>query len=82
MVCLRNIRVDTLHKGYTEDNNNNNNVNDTDGTMIALTVAGMVETFSAGVQFPLGTLVPTKPLVECLPTRIQTIMSTDLTVTM
>jgi hypothetical protein len=25
MVCLRNIRVDTLHKEDTEDNNNNNN---------------------------------------------------------
>jgi hypothetical protein len=25
MVCLRNISVDTLHKGDTEDNNNNNN---------------------------------------------------------
>jgi len=33
MVCLRNISVDTLHKGDTEDddddnNNNNNNNND------------------------------------------------------
>ena len=30
MVCLRNISVDTLHKGDTEDNNNNitnNNIN-------------------------------------------------------
>jgi hypothetical protein len=25
MVCLRNISVDILHKGDTEDNNNNNN---------------------------------------------------------
>jgi hypothetical protein len=25
MVCVRNISVDTLHKGDTEDNNNNNN---------------------------------------------------------
>jgi len=25
MVCLRNISVDTLHKGDTKDNNNNNN---------------------------------------------------------
>jgi hypothetical protein len=25
MVCLRNISVDTLHKGDIEDNNNNNN---------------------------------------------------------
>ena len=25
MVCLRNISVDTLHKGDTDDNNNNNN---------------------------------------------------------
>jgi hypothetical protein len=29
MVCLRNISVDTLHKGGTEDNNNNNNISDT-----------------------------------------------------
>jgi hypothetical protein len=27
MVCLRNISVDILHKGDTEDNNNNNNNN-------------------------------------------------------
>jgi hypothetical protein len=27
MVCLRNITVDTLHKGNTEDNNNSNNNN-------------------------------------------------------
>jgi len=27
MVCLRNICVDTLNKGDTEDNNNNNNNN-------------------------------------------------------
>jgi hypothetical protein len=27
MVCRRNISVDTLHKGDTEDNNNNNNNN-------------------------------------------------------
>jgi len=24
MVCLRNVSVDTLHRGDTEDNNNNN----------------------------------------------------------
>jgi hypothetical protein len=27
MVCLRNMSVDTLHKGDTEDDNNNNNNN-------------------------------------------------------
>jgi hypothetical protein len=27
MVCLRNISVDTLHKGDTDDNNNINNNN-------------------------------------------------------
>jgi hypothetical protein len=27
MVCLRNKRVDTLHKGDTENNNNNNSNN-------------------------------------------------------
>jgi hypothetical protein len=27
MVCLRNISVDTLHKGDTEDNNNDDNDN-------------------------------------------------------
>jgi len=37
MVCLRNIRVDTLHKGDTkddddgDDNNNNNNNNNNNG---------------------------------------------------
>jgi hypothetical protein len=30
MVCLRNIGVDTLHKGDTEENNNNNNNNNTE----------------------------------------------------
>jgi hypothetical protein len=30
MVCLRNISVDTLHKGDTENNNNNNNNNTKD----------------------------------------------------
>jgi len=43
MVCLRNISVDTLHKGDTEDddddddddnnNNNNNNNNNRHGTL-------------------------------------------------
>jgi hypothetical protein len=27
MICLRNVNVDTLHKGDSEDNNNNNNNN-------------------------------------------------------
>jgi len=27
MVCFRNISVDTLHKGDTQDDNNNNNNN-------------------------------------------------------
>jgi len=27
MVCIRNISVDTLHEGDTEDNNNSNNNN-------------------------------------------------------
>jgi hypothetical protein len=33
MVCLRNISVDTLHKGDTEDNNNN--VNGTENNFTA-----------------------------------------------
>jgi len=32
-----NISINTLHKG-DDDDNNNNNVDDTDGTMIALTL--------------------------------------------
>jgi hypothetical protein len=32
MVCLRNISVDTLHKGDTENNNNNNNNNNNSQT--------------------------------------------------
>jgi hypothetical protein len=65
---------------YDNNNNNdNNNVDGTDGTMIALTVEGMVQALNAGVHFPLGTLVP---LFECLPRGVQTIMSIDLTITM
>jgi hypothetical protein len=36
MVCLRNISVDTLHKGDTEDNNDNNNNNNNTIIMGAL----------------------------------------------
>jgi hypothetical protein len=61
------------------NNNNNNTVDDTDGTVIALTVEGMVQALNAGLYFSLGTLVP---LFECLPMGVQTIMSIDLTVTM
>jgi len=70
-----------LHKG-DDDNNNNNNVDGTDGAMIALTLERIAEAFNAGVQFPLGTLVPTKPFVECFPMGGggQTIMSIDLTI--
>jgi len=32
MVCLRNVSVDTVHKGDTEDNNNNNNNNNNNVT--------------------------------------------------
>jgi len=34
MVCLRNISVDTLHKGDTEDNNNSNNNNNNNNTSV------------------------------------------------
>ena len=69
MVCLRNICVNTLHKGDDDDddNNNNNNAEDTNGTMIALTAEGIAEALNAGIPFPLGTLVPTKPLVKLFP---------------
>jgi len=50
--------------------------------MIALTVDGMVEALNAGVHFPLGLSVPTKPLFECLPMGVKTIMLIDLTITM
>jgi hypothetical protein len=35
MVCLRNISVDTLHKGDTEDNNddNDNNINNNNNNL-------------------------------------------------
>ena len=33
MVCLRNISVDTQHKGDTEDDNNNNNNNNNNNTI-------------------------------------------------
>jgi hypothetical protein len=35
MVCLKNISVDTLHKGDTEDNNNNNNNNNNNSDRIS-----------------------------------------------
>jgi hypothetical protein len=35
MVCLRNISVDTLHKGDTDDNNNNNNDNNNNNSHMA-----------------------------------------------
>jgi hypothetical protein len=38
MVCLRNISVDTLHKGDTEDNNNNNNNNSDNNRFLLLAV--------------------------------------------
>jgi len=50
--------------------------------MIGLTVEKTAEALSAGVQFPLGTSGTIKPLVKCLPTGVQTIMSSDLTKTM
>jgi len=37
MVCLRNISVDTLHKGDTEDDNNNNNNNNNNNIKTAQT---------------------------------------------
>ena len=50
--------------------------------MRALTVDRMVEALNAGVHFPLGLSVPTKPLFECLPMGVKTIMLIDLTITM
>jgi len=38
MVCLRNISVDTLHKGDTEDNNNTNNNNNNNNINKDLTI--------------------------------------------
>jgi len=36
-VCLRNISVDTLHKGDTEDDDNNNNNNNNNNKTITIT---------------------------------------------
>jgi hypothetical protein len=36
MVCLRNISVDTLHKGDTEDNDNNNNNNNNNAERVVI----------------------------------------------
>jgi hypothetical protein len=36
MVCLRNISVDTLHKGDTEDDNNNNHNNNNNNNIIVI----------------------------------------------
>jgi hypothetical protein len=40
MVCLRNISVDTLHKGDTKDNNNNNNNNNVTNNNESLKLLG------------------------------------------
>jgi len=55
MVCFRNISVDTLHKGDTEDNNNNNNNNHNNnaGTSDIRTMNS--NTRIAGTQCSLGT---------------------------
>jgi hypothetical protein len=36
MVCVRDISVDALHKGDTEDNNNNNNNNNNNKVILLL----------------------------------------------
>jgi hypothetical protein len=42
MVCLRNISVDTLHEGDTEDNNSNNNNNNNINMPIIIGATGIV----------------------------------------
>jgi hypothetical protein len=41
MVCLRNICVDTLHKGDTDDNNNNNNNNNLKYNILCIEIQRM-----------------------------------------
>ena len=48
MVCLRNISVDTLHEGDTEDNNNNNNNVGRDSLVGIATCYGLV---GPGIEF-------------------------------
>jgi hypothetical protein len=54
MVCLRNISVDTLHKGHTEDddddNNNNNNNNIAAAATVNATATPAVTTYRAALQ--------------------------------
>jgi hypothetical protein len=67
MVCLRNVSVDTLHKGDTEDdddddddinnNNNNNNNRITEGTKLFLWEEGF-QLNSVICRFPLGISLP------------------------
>jgi len=45
MVCLRNISVDTLHKGDTEDNNNDDNNNNNNNNLEAFAVTELKEIF-------------------------------------
>jgi len=49
MLCLRNISVDTLHKGDTEDNNNNNNNNNNSYIRIAATQCSLGTCFVSGI---------------------------------
>jgi hypothetical protein len=46
MVCLRNIRVDTLHNGdidYDDDNDNNNNNNLSPFDVLSISLIGFVK---------------------------------------
>jgi hypothetical protein len=58
----------------TKSSSSSNYVAETDGTMTVLSLAWIVEEWNAGLQFPLGTSVPTHPLVLCLPIGVHIIM--------
>ena len=46
MVCLRNMCVDTLHKGDNDDNNNNNNNNNNGSKIIIIIIKCSLNVFS------------------------------------
>jgi hypothetical protein len=61
MVCLRNISVDTLHKGDTEDDdddddNNNNNIFVMSGTRLGLTKPFALMPSSTPEEISTGTV--------------------------
>jgi len=71
--CQNNIDG-ALGEKVIANGNSINYVAGTDGTITVLSEEWMAEDLNTGLQFPLRTLGPTHPLVQCLPTGVQIIV--------